>query len=79
VVKAGLKPDPVVIGEIITLTGQSLIDRIKDIPAVAAAGPKAYDAIIIAGQIAYADAYKYVYYVSICKSICVPYILKCPY
>jgi hypothetical protein len=67
VVKAGIKPDPQVIAAIIKLTGESLIDRIKNIPEVAAAGPQAYDAIILAGQIAYADAYKWVYYVSICK------------
>jgi hypothetical protein len=64
-VKAGIKPDLVLFGEVIELTGHSLIDRIKEIPEIASHGPAAYEAIVIAGQIAYADAYKYVYYVSI--------------
>ncbi|KAF2422081.1 MFS multidrug transporter-like protein [Tothia fuscella] len=64
-VKSGIKPDVKVIAEVIALTGQSLIDRIKEIPEIAAASPEAYEAIILAGQEAYAHAYKYVYYVSI--------------
>jgi hypothetical protein len=54
-----------IIGAVIQLTGQSLIEEIKLIPAVAAKGPAVYDKIILAGQIAYSDAYKYVYFVSI--------------
>jgi hypothetical protein len=57
-----------VIKEVIELTGSSLIDQIKEIPEVAAKGPAVYNQIILAGQLAYADAYKYVYYVSIGKS-----------
>jgi hypothetical protein len=52
------------IEEIITLTGNSLINRIKHIPEVAA-HPGAWDTIVAAGRLAYADAYRYVYYVSI--------------
>jgi len=53
-----------VIEEVITLTGNSLINRIKDIPEVAKY-PGAWEAIVASGRLAYADAYKYVYYVSI--------------
>jgi len=72
-IKAGvaLPTDTELFAEVIVLTGESLIDKIKDIPQVAAAmvkNPQAYDAIVIAGQVAYADAYKYVYYVSIGES-----------
>lgn len=54
-----------IIGAVIKLTGESLIDEIKHIPAVAAKGDAVYQKIILAGQIAYSDAYKYVYFVSI--------------
>lgn len=53
-----------VIEEIITLTGNSLINQIKHIPEVVA-HPGSWDKIVEAGRVAYADAYRYVYYVSI--------------
>jgi hypothetical protein len=56
--------DPTLIGDVIALTGASLIDEIKEIPEIAAI-PGAGDAIIYAGQLAYAASYKYVYLVSI--------------
>jgi hypothetical protein len=52
------------IEEIITLTGNSLINKIKELPDVAA-HPGAWDTIVQAGRLAYADSYRYVYYVSI--------------
>jgi hypothetical protein len=42
--KLGFK-DPVVIGEVITLTGASLLDEIKLLPSVAAAPPIVYESI----------------------------------
>lgn len=50
--------------EAVTLTSDSLIDRIADLPGIA--GNQAlYEAVVKAGQIAYAESYKYVYYSSI--------------
>lgn len=52
----------------ITLTGASLLEEIKAIPQVAQSpmgAEKAYEIIVAAGQIAYAESYKYVYLVSI--------------
>jgi hypothetical protein len=69
-----LAPDLKLVAEVIGLTGNSLITQIAELPAVKAAGPQAYDAIVLAGQIAYSDAYKYVYYVSIGMSPPVPLI-----
>ena len=54
------------IEEIITLTGNSLIKEIKHIPEVIA-HPGSWDKIVEAGREAYADSYRYVYYVSIGK------------
>lgn len=56
--------DPAIIGEVIELTGASLINNIAEIPEVKAI-PGAWEAIVYAGQLAYASAYKYVYLVSI--------------
>lgn len=56
--------DPEVIGEVITLTGASLLDDIKEIPGIAG-NETAYDMVVSAGQLAFAEGYKYVYYVSI--------------
>lgn len=53
-----------VIGEAIQLTADSLIERIAELPGVAGV-PGAHEAIVHAGQVAYAEAYVYVYYVSI--------------
>jgi hypothetical protein len=54
------------IEEIIGLTGNSLINQIKLIPEVAN-HPGSWDKIVEAGRMAYADSYRYVYYVSIGK------------
>jgi hypothetical protein len=62
-------PDLKLVTEVIGLTGQSLINEIALLPQIKAAGPAAYDMIVLAGQIAYADAYKYVYYCSIGMSL----------
>lgn len=56
--------DTTLITKVIGLTGASLIDDIKVLPEIAAI-PGAGDAIIYAGQLAYAASYKYVYLVSI--------------
>lgn len=62
-VRAGIT-SPVVIREVIELTGAALPAQIKLIPGIA--GNEAlYDAVIYAGQVAYAAAYRYVYLVSI--------------
>lgn len=56
--------DTAVISEVIELTGASLLDNIKEVPGIAG-NEKAYDMVVAAGQLAYAEGYKYVYYVSI--------------
>ncbi|KAH7024924.1 major facilitator superfamily domain-containing protein [Microdochium trichocladiopsis] len=61
--QAGLT-DPTLIGEVIQLTGASLLDEIGQLPGIA--GNEAlHQTIIYAGQVAFAEAYKYVYLVSI--------------
>jgi len=55
---------PALIGEVIELTGASLLPAIAEIPGIKDV-PGAYEGVVLAGQIAYAEAYKYVYYVSI--------------
>ncbi|KAJ5708601.1 hypothetical protein N7488_008402 [Penicillium malachiteum] len=52
------------IGEVIELTGASLLDEIKEIPGIAG-NATAYEMVVVAGQMAYSESYKYVYYVSI--------------
>jgi hypothetical protein len=59
--------DPAHIHEAIELTSQSLINKIKDIPGVST-HPGAWEAIVKAGRLAYAESYRYVYYVSVGKS-----------
>ncbi|KAJ5663095.1 hypothetical protein N7507_003826 [Penicillium longicatenatum] len=56
--------DVEVITEVITLTGASLLDEIKEIPGIAG-NETAYQIVVEAGQMAYSESYKYVYYVSI--------------
>lgn len=56
--------NPLLIKEAIELTGASLLPQLKEIPGIAGV-PGAYEAVVLAGQVAYAEAYKYVYYVSI--------------
>ena len=52
------------IADAITLTGASLLDGLKEIPGIAG-NDQAYELVVAAGQEAYAQSYKYVYYVSI--------------
>ena len=56
--------DKTIITEAIQLTGASLIDEIAYLPGVKGV-PGAWEAIVYAGQLAYAASYKYVYLVSI--------------
>jgi hypothetical protein len=55
--------DPQLIEEAITLTGASLIDELRAIPGLESEA--AWSAVVAAGQLAYAEAYKWVYYASI--------------
>lgn len=55
---------PLVIGEVIQLTADALPDQIKLVPGIAG-NDALYDAVIYAGQVAYAASYRYVYLVSI--------------
>ena len=52
------------ITEAIELTGASLLTEMQKIPGIAG-NETAYEMVVGAGQIAYAEAYKWVYYVSI--------------
>ncbi|KAJ5122969.1 hypothetical protein N7448_009066 [Penicillium atrosanguineum] len=56
--------DVKLITEVIELTGASLLDEIKLIPGIAG-NETAYEMVVTAGQLAYAESYKWVYYVSI--------------
>ncbi|KAF4549968.1 Fungal trichothecene efflux pump (TRI12)-like protein [Elsinoe fawcettii] len=56
--------NPVYIKEAIELTGASLLENLHEIPGIAG-HPLAYELVVGAGKIAYAEAYKWVYYVSI--------------
>lgn len=56
--------DPAVIRQAIVLTGESLIHEIHELPGIKG-NEAAYQAVVLAGQLAYAEAYKYVYLVSI--------------
>ncbi|KAK6400074.1 hypothetical protein LTR95_019355 [Oleoguttula sp. CCFEE 5521] len=53
-----------IITDAIKLTGASLLGPIAELPGVTGI-PGAYEGIVLAGQLAYAEAYKYVYYTSI--------------
>lgn len=53
-----------IIAEAIQLTGDSLIERIGDLPGVSGVAG-AHQAIIDAGRLAYAESYVYVYLTSI--------------
>ncbi|KKK18442.1 hypothetical protein P175DRAFT_0484584 [Aspergillus ochraceoroseus IBT 24754] len=55
---------PELIGEAIELTGASLLQGLHEIPGIAG-NEAAYDAVVRAGQIAFAESYKWVYYASI--------------
>jgi len=56
--------NPLLIKEAIELTGASLLPLIEEIPGIHGV-PGAYEAVVLAGQLAYVESYKYVYYVSI--------------
>ena len=46
------------------MTGASLLDELKLIPGIAGSD-LAYEAVVEAGRLAYAESYKWVYYTSI--------------
>ncbi|KAJ9612062.1 hypothetical protein H2200_003657 [Cladophialophora chaetospira] len=52
------------IGEAIALTGASLLPLLRNIPGIGD-NDTAYEMVVLAGQIAYAESYKYVYLTSI--------------
>ena len=52
------------IGEAIALTGASLLEDLKMIPGIGQ-NETAYQMVVAAGQLAYAESYKYVYLASI--------------
>lgn len=56
--------DLAVVKQVIELTGASLLDDIAKVPALVGR-PEAVAHIILAGQLTFAEAYKYVYYTSI--------------
>jgi hypothetical protein len=56
--------NPALIGEAIELTGASLLEELKTIPGINGS-EAAYNAVVAAGQLAYSESYKWVYYVSI--------------
>lgn len=56
--------DVKVIGEAIVITGSSLLPALQELPGIKGV-PGAYELVVYAGQLAYAEAYKWVYYVSI--------------
>ncbi|TKA69655.1 hypothetical protein B0A55_08116 [Friedmanniomyces simplex] len=53
-----------VITEAIGITGTSLLPLLQELPGIKGV-PGAYELVVLAGQMAYAEAYKWVYYVSI--------------
>lgn len=55
---------PAVIKAAIELTGASLLPELQTLPGIKGV-PGAYEMVVIAGRMAYAEAYKYVYYASI--------------
>ena len=56
--------DPKVIQDAILLTSASLLDDIKVLPGIAG-NATAYEIVVTAGQIAFAESYRWVYLVSI--------------
>ncbi|KAL2820023.1 major facilitator superfamily domain-containing protein [Aspergillus granulosus] len=56
--------DVALITEAIELTGASLLEALHHIPGIEG-NQAAYDAVVTAGQIAYSESYKWVYYASI--------------
>ncbi len=56
--------NPLYIGEAIELTGASLLEGLREIPGIAGNETR-YQILVVAGRMAFAASYKYVYYVSI--------------
>jgi len=56
------------ITEAITITSVSLIEELKQIPGIAG-NDTAYQMVVYAGQVAYAESYKYVYLASIAAGV----------
>jgi hypothetical protein len=54
--------NPSAITEAIELTSASELERLMEIPGIAG-NQAAYNAVVLAGQIIYAESYKFVYYV----------------
>jgi len=67
--------DPALIEEAIALTGASLIDELRAIPGIGN-NDTAWNMVVLAGQLAYADAYRWVYLASIAAG-CVSIIAAC--
>lgn len=63
------------ITEAIKLTGASLLPELKTIPGIGT-NETAYEMVVLAGQIAYAESYKWVYYTSIAFG-CVSILAAC--
>lgn len=55
--------DKTLIAKAIELTGASLLPELRKIPGIDS--DAAYQAVVAAGQVAYAESYKWVYYASI--------------
>jgi Fungal trichothecene efflux pump (TRI12) len=66
--------EPALISEAIALTAASLINELRLIPGLQS--DAAWNLVVHAGRIAYAESYKYVYYVSIAFG-CVSIIAAC--
>jgi hypothetical protein len=56
--------DTSLITEAIELTSASLLEGLHEIPGIKGS-QTAYEAVVLAGQLAYAESYKWVYYASI--------------
>jgi hypothetical protein len=63
ILKAGIR-DPNVIHNAIVLTGASLLEEIRELPGIIG-NETLFQAVVKAGQVAYADAYRSVYLSSI--------------
>ncbi|CCX09243.1 MFS drug efflux pump [Pyronema domesticum] len=63
IVRMGIK-DPMVIKEAIVLTGESMLSELHHLPGIAGNETR-YQILVKAGQMAFAESYKYVYLVSI--------------
>jgi hypothetical protein len=67
--------DPVIVADVIGLTGAALLDEMALLPGIAN-NTELYDQLVVAGQIAFAESYKYVYYTSIAFG-CISIIAAC--